>query len=135
LTLGSIAGTYTVTATSSGLTGSPVTFTATATNPAPTLASLSTNRAGRGSKINVTLTGTNFVQGVTTVSFGADITMNSVTFVSAGQIIVNIEPHGYFTTNPDRMEEMLAFVDSPWLRMNMDTGNTFIAGPFCCASL
>ena len=23
---------------------------------------------------------------------------------------------------------MLAFVDSPWLRMNMDTGNTFIAG-------
>jgi sugar phosphate isomerase/epimerase len=26
------------------------------------------------------------------------------------------------------MEKMLAFVDSPWLRMNMDTGNTFIAG-------
>jgi sugar phosphate isomerase/epimerase len=26
------------------------------------------------------------------------------------------------------MEEMLAFVDSPYLRMNMDTGNTFIAG-------
>lgn len=43
-------------------------------------------------------------------------------------IIINIEPHGYFTTNPDRMEEMLAFVDSPLLRMNMDTGNTFIAG-------
>jgi sugar phosphate isomerase/epimerase len=43
-------------------------------------------------------------------------------------IIVNIEPHGYFTTNPDAMAEMLAFVDSPFLRMNMDTGNTFIAG-------
>jgi sugar phosphate isomerase/epimerase len=26
------------------------------------------------------------------------------------------------------MEKMLAFVDSPYLRMNMDTGNTFIAG-------
>jgi sugar phosphate isomerase/epimerase len=26
------------------------------------------------------------------------------------------------------MEEMLAFTDSPYLRMNMDTGNTFIAG-------
>lgn len=26
------------------------------------------------------------------------------------------------------MEEMLDFVDSPFLRMNMDTGNTFIAG-------
>ena len=46
----------------------------------------------------------------------------------AHQIVVNIEPHGYFTTNPDRMAEMLAFVKSPWLRMNMDTGNTFIAG-------
>jgi len=46
----------------------------------------------------------------------------------AHNVIVNIEPHGYFTTNPDRMEEMLAFVDSPLLRMNMDTGNTFIAG-------
>ena len=46
----------------------------------------------------------------------------------AHRIIVNIEPHGYFTTHPDRMEEMLAFVDSPFLRLNMDTGNTFIAG-------
>ena len=46
----------------------------------------------------------------------------------AHRIIVNIEPHGYFTTNPDAMAEMLAFADSPWLRMNMDTGNTFIAG-------
>lgn len=46
----------------------------------------------------------------------------------AHQIIVNIEPHGYFTTRPEMMEKMLAFVDSLWLRMNMDTGNTFIAG-------
>lgn len=46
----------------------------------------------------------------------------------AHRITVNIEPHGYFTTNPDAMERMLAFADSPWLRMNMDTGNTFIAG-------
>ncbi len=41
---------------------------------------------------------------------------------------VNIEPHGYFTTNPDQMERMLDFVDSPLLGMNLDTGNTFIAG-------
>ena len=46
----------------------------------------------------------------------------------AHRIVVNIEPHGYFTTNPDAMAEMLAFADSPLLRMNMDTGNTFIAG-------
>ncbi len=44
------------------------------------------------------------------------------------KITINIEPHGHFTTNPDFMEEMLAFVDSPYLGLNMDTGNTFIAG-------
>lgn len=43
-------------------------------------------------------------------------------------IIINIEPHGYFTTRPEYMAEMLAFCDSPCLRMNMDTGNTYIAG-------
>jgi sugar phosphate isomerase/epimerase len=42
--------------------------------------------------------------------------------------IIDIEPHGYYTTKPEFMEKMLAFVDSPYLRMNMDTGNTFIAG-------
>jgi sugar phosphate isomerase/epimerase len=44
------------------------------------------------------------------------------------EIVINIEPHGYFTTKPDFMAEMLSFCDSPYLRMNMDTGNTFIAG-------
>src|ERR1044072_14052 len=34
----------------------------------------------------------------------------------------------YFTTHPDRMAEMQAFSQSPYLRLNMDTGNTFIAG-------
>ena len=43
-------------------------------------------------------------------------------------VIVTIELHGYFTTNPDMVERMLAFVDSPNLRLNFDTGNTFIAG-------
>ncbi len=43
-------------------------------------------------------------------------------------ITVNIEPHGYFTTKPEMMERMLNFCDSPLLRMNMDTGNTYIAG-------
>ena len=43
-------------------------------------------------------------------------------------VTVNIEPHGYFTTRPAMMARMLAFVDSPYLGMNMDTGNTFIAG-------
>jgi len=46
----------------------------------------------------------------------------------AYEIVVNIEPHGHFTTKPEFMAEMLAFSDSPYLRLNMDTGNTFIAG-------
>jgi len=51
-----------------------------------------------------------------------------VEVAEAHKLIVNIEPHGYFTTQPQMMEKMLAFCDSPFLRMNMDTGNTFIAG-------
>jgi sugar phosphate isomerase/epimerase len=46
----------------------------------------------------------------------------------AHEVTVNIEPHGYFTTKPEMMERMLGFCDSPRLRLNMDTGNTFIAG-------
>ena len=51
-----------------------------------------------------------------------------VSVAQAYGITINIEPHGHFTTDPDSMAEMLSFVDSPYLRMNMDTGNTFIAG-------
>lgn len=51
-----------------------------------------------------------------------------VEVATAHKVIVNIEPHGYFTTQPKMMERMLNFCDSPYLRMNMDTGNTFIAG-------
>ena len=43
-------------------------------------------------------------------------------------IIINVEPHGPYTTNPDTMEQILSFHDSPYLRMNFDTGNIFIAG-------
>ncbi len=46
----------------------------------------------------------------------------------AHQVTVNIEPHGHFTTKPEFMARMLEFCQSPYLRMNMDTGNTFIAG-------
>ncbi len=44
------------------------------------------------------------------------------------EIIINVEPHGPYTTDPDMMEEILSCVDSPWLQMNFDTGNSFIAG-------
>ena len=44
------------------------------------------------------------------------------------EIIINVEPHGPYTTDPDTMEQILSFFDSPYLRMNFDTGNIFIAG-------
>ncbi|MBI9043311.1 MAG: sugar phosphate isomerase/epimerase [Anaerolineaceae bacterium] len=44
------------------------------------------------------------------------------------EMTINIEPHGYYTTKPEYMEKMLNFVDSPYLKMNFDSGNTFIAG-------
>jgi sugar phosphate isomerase/epimerase len=51
-----------------------------------------------------------------------------ITVAEAYNVVVTIEVHGYFTTNPDRVEQMLDFVPSANLRMNFDTGNTFIAG-------
>ncbi len=44
------------------------------------------------------------------------------------EITINVEPHGFYTTKPEFMEEILSFCESPYLSMNMDTGNTFIAG-------
>jgi sugar phosphate isomerase/epimerase len=46
----------------------------------------------------------------------------------AYEININIEVHGYFTTKPEFLERMLDFVDSPYLGLNFDTGNSFIAG-------
>jgi sugar phosphate isomerase/epimerase len=43
-------------------------------------------------------------------------------------ITVNIEPHGPFTTNPEMLARIFDRFDSPWLGLNFDTGNTFIAG-------
>ena len=44
------------------------------------------------------------------------------------EIDITIEIHGYFTNNIERLDQMLNFVDSPRLRLNLDTGNSFIAG-------
>jgi sugar phosphate isomerase/epimerase len=43
-------------------------------------------------------------------------------------VIVNVEPHGPYTTDCDFMERLFEYFDSEFLRLNMDTGNTFIAG-------
>ncbi len=43
-------------------------------------------------------------------------------------VVINIEPHGPYTTDPDTMERIFEMFDSPYLRLNFDTGNTFISG-------
>jgi sugar phosphate isomerase/epimerase len=45
----------------------------------------------------------------------------------ANKININIEVHGYFTTNPDFLDKMLHFCDSPYFGLNFDTGNSFIS--------
>lgn len=43
-------------------------------------------------------------------------------------IYIGIEPHNEFTTNPKTMERILELVDSPFLRVNFDTGNSYLSG-------
>jgi hypothetical protein len=61
----------------------------TVANPAPTLASISPNKAGKGSLLNVTLNGSNFISG-DSVSFGSGMSTNSVTVTGATRLIANI---------------------------------------------
>ena len=51
-----------------------------------------------------------------------------IKYAEAYEIDITIEIHGYYTNNIDRLAEMLEFVDSPRLCLNLDTGNSFIAG-------
>jgi sugar phosphate isomerase/epimerase len=43
-------------------------------------------------------------------------------------VIINVEPHGPYTTNGDFMERLLKHFDSEQIRFNFDTGNTYIFG-------
>ena len=43
-------------------------------------------------------------------------------------VIINVETHGPYTSNLDFMTRLFEHFDSPYLRFNFDTGNTFIAG-------
>ena len=43
-------------------------------------------------------------------------------------VIINVEPHGPYTTDAEFMERLFSYFESEYLRFNMDTGNSFIAG-------
>ena len=44
------------------------------------------------------------------------------------EITITIEIHGYYTTKPEFLGRMLEFCDSPYFGLNLDTGNSYIAG-------
>ena len=44
------------------------------------------------------------------------------------EVIINVEPHGPYTTDVEFMQRLFSYFDSEYLRLNLDTGNTFIAG-------
>jgi hypothetical protein len=62
----------------------------TVTNPVPTLVSVTPNEGGKGQTLNLTLAGTNFITGTSSVVLGVGVTVNSVTVKSATSILVNI---------------------------------------------
>ena len=43
-------------------------------------------------------------------------------------IVINVETHGPYTTNPEFLERLFKHFDSEYLRFNFDTGNTYISG-------
>lgn len=43
-------------------------------------------------------------------------------------VVINVETHGPYTSNQEFMLRLFETFDSPYLRFNFDTGNTFIAG-------
>jgi sugar phosphate isomerase/epimerase len=43
-------------------------------------------------------------------------------------VIINVEPHGPYTNNLKFMQRLFKAFDSEYLRLNFDTGNSFIAG-------
>lgn len=43
-------------------------------------------------------------------------------------VTVAIEPHGVYTTQVDGLLRIVDLVPSPWIKINFDTGNSFLAG-------
>jgi len=49
-------------------------------------------------------------------------------FAESHKVIINVEPHGPFTTRPETLLEIVEHFESEYVQINFDTGNTFIAG-------
>jgi subtilisin family serine protease len=87
LAKGVAAGNTNITATMGAVTSPAVSLTVT--NSIPTITVVTPNQGNRGQSLNIIINGTNLT-GASTVSFGAGITVNSITVVSSTRITVNI---------------------------------------------
>lgn len=47
---------------------------------------------------------------------------------AANEVYLGIEQHGPYTAKLEGMKRILSLVDSPWIRVNYDCGNTFLSG-------
>ena len=82
-------GSYTLAASSGGLTGA-TSASFTINNPAPSLTSITPINGNLTQTLTVVFAGTNFIGGVTTVSLGPDITVNTLSVDSATQITASV---------------------------------------------
>src|SRR5205807_6113819 len=80
---------YTLQVSSTGLT-SATSGAVNISNPAPTLASIAPTSGNLTDTLDVVFNGTNYISGVTTASFGANITVNTVTVNSSIKLTANI---------------------------------------------
>jgi len=75
-------------------------FSIVAMNPVPTLSSLVPASGNRLQTLDVVFTGTNFINGVTTVNVGSDITVNSTIITSATTLTANLTISANAATGP-----------------------------------
>src|SRR5262249_19542418 len=76
-------GSRNVTVLTAGGTSSAVSFTVTAPSTKPTLTSLTPNAGSKGTTVNVTLWGTNFVSPLTVAVQGGGVTVSNVEVVNS----------------------------------------------------
>ncbi len=100
LTYTGTSGTGTFTATSAVGSKSGTSDSVIVSNPAPALTAVLPVKASRGQTVNIVLSGSNFRAGVTTVSFGPDITVTSVTVNTPAQITAGITITGAAALGP-----------------------------------
>ncbi|MBI3111476.1 MAG: lamin tail domain-containing protein [Ignavibacteriales bacterium] len=62
----------------------------TISNPAPVATAIAPTSAMRGSTVTLTMTGARFIDGVTSVSLGDQVSVNAVTVKSSGELAVSI---------------------------------------------